>query len=149
MASARDVLAFICAGIPADDVPPTSHDAVLAELMQLARLRYELETAATAVVEAGTPYQAALGHGIRALLAQLLQAAAELESDALEDAGITPYHVRYHLRDFIVTLPAVARVAAACQPLRSGSSLRSGALLEALHAQTKTGDAAMKATFLR
>jgi hypothetical protein len=148
MADTRELLAFVCAGLPDDADVGKARDPVVGELLQLARHRYQLEEAASALCARGSPYQAALAHGVRELLGKLLQAAADLEADALEDPGITPYHARYHMRDYVVVLPAVARVASAC--LGPGATASGGGeLLEALHAQTMTGDAAMKAVFTR
>lgn len=163
-------------GGPADDVEGESggddgqdaaallaavKDATVRELLELARERQRLERAEALLSLHGSPYQAALAAGIQELLATLTDTLADLEADVLEDPSLTPYHLRYHLRDFVVVVPAVTRVArACCRPAAASgpaaasadsprAGLRGGALLDALHAHTMTGDAALQSAFSR
>lgn len=79
---------------------------------------------------------AALAGGVEALLTAYANALVALEEEVSCDPGLTPYHLRFQLRDFAVVLPAVEGFVAAA----TDSTQTTGSWVNRLYHASLDGD---------
>ena len=147
MASPRELLQLIVCGCE-DDLAAshvsTLSDPPTSDLLKLGIARAALEREADALRN-GSLYSSALARGADELVSRLSDTAISVEAALAADAGLTNYHVRFALSDYVTTVPSLGAIVHAVLT----GKLAGGALLDALHAKAADGDRVVAKMFHR